>query len=134
MALYPAPRGCAGHRVWRLCGEPPSADYLRAFRRLNVLDSRTWNRGRARLEGQRKWRSLQDDNVVVFGRDALWALGLPRVEPLSEHGPTEWGVTWRYLPHPSGRCHWYSDALCWRMASTLLTELMEEGLRDVERN
>lgn len=125
--LYPCPPGCSGWRVWRMCGEPKKRDYLLAFDRRNLWLRKSWNLEKAMRRAPGMWREIQYRKVVVFGRETVKALGLPRTEPLEwQQAPNE--VEWCYMPHPSGRCHWYNDPLRLRMASVLLTDLMEEGL------
>lgn len=135
-ALYPAPEGCAGWRLWTmlsaeaLLAEPPlvitRVAYTRAFDRRNVLSAKMWSRRDARLGGQR----LMDEfsglgrRAVVLGVDTLVSLGLPR--------PRDWGrwteamaLEYCLLPHPSGRCREYNDPAMRALAGRTLLELYQ---------
>lgn len=122
--LDPLVPNTPGWVVWRLCGEPTYEEYRGAF------DRYTFNAYRL------NWHLFEARNVVVFGNTTCQALNLPRVklstEPMEPNELRWLGTTWYYLPFPSGRCHWYHDPLRWRLASALLKELMEQGLRYVE--
>jgi hypothetical protein len=39
------------------------------------------------------------------------------------------GVTYRQLPHPIGRSHWYRDPVCAELAALVLEEMYEEWRR-----
>lgn len=97
--------------------EVSQSEYLRAFRRQNVLDV-----GRSPREVV---RSIPEGSTVVvlgqgvrqFLRDAV---RLPRV---LIH-PVEFsGRTWRQIPHPSGLCRFYNDPVSREIVALLLEEL-----------
>jgi hypothetical protein len=125
-ALYPHPPGCTGHRILGLLQsrlpDVTRAQYLQAFDRRNLLSSRVWNRGQAMEAGLNFVREMRDTGatVVVLGAQTRDALRLRHelVLPIVEHG-----VTWRQLPHPSGRNLWYNDPECAALAAMLLEEL-----------
>jgi hypothetical protein len=136
-ALYPAPEGVTGHRMWtmltELCG-CRRQQYLDAFDRRNVLNSRVWDRRLARQEGPRLWRELAGRTVVLLGREVVAAVGLQQPMPLVWHGPDEWRTgaqpaRWCYMPHPSGLNLWYNNGVC-RVAAALRLEQLYEESRD----
>jgi hypothetical protein len=127
-ALFPYPPGCTGWRVLRLLQTRlPSVtrgQYLAAFDRRNLLDAKVWMADDAR-EAARHFLDLDvpllaGRTVLVFGAQPRRLLGLP---PLLVHPQELRGVTWRQLPHPSGRCRWYNDRRHAAAAALLLEEL-----------
>lgn len=128
-ALFPHPPGCTGWRIWQMlrdfAGEEVTrAQYLAAFDRRNLVDGKTWDRGRA-LAGVDKFVvDVRERVVVVFGEAPRVALRLPK---LLMHPQLIGDVTWRQLPHPSGRCRWYNDPNNRAAAGTLLAELYHGG-------
>jgi hypothetical protein len=121
--LYPAPPGCTGHRIWMMLNSKTGASksqYLRTFDRRNLVSGKTWSRGRAVEAGRVLIEELVGREVVVFGEEPRRALGLQK---LLIHPQVMFGVTWRQLPHPSGRCLWYNDPDCRALAAALLAEL-----------
>lgn len=135
-ALYPAPSGVTGHRIWRMLNEASDAgirDYLRVFDRRNVLNAIEWDKTAARAEGPRLWRQLGGRTVVLLGRDVLSSIGLQQTMPLEWHGPSPHKTgpqpaRWCYLPHPSGLNHWYNDPVKRWAAALRLESLYEEYL------
>ncbi len=124
-ALYPYPPGCTGWRIWDMISsklEISKSQYLRAFERVNMIDSRTWDKKRAKLRIPELVERFQDRTVVVFGAQPRSVLGLPEllIHPQMIHG-----VTWRQLPHPSGRNLWYNDQTNRELAACLLVEMYE---------
>jgi len=126
-ALYPHPPGCAGHRLWGMLNEAmPSGEqvsrsqYLRAFDRRNLVAGKTWSQAEARAGAGELTRELRGRVVVVLGQQPRQALGLPLhlIHPIVHEG-----VTWRQVPHPSGRNHYYNDATNRRVVGELLAEL-----------
>lgn len=122
-ALYPDPVGCTGHRIWRMLHARTQAsqeEYLEAFDRRNLLGTRTWCTDQARDAASHFIREACGRVVLVLGAEPRDALRLPRllVKPLVMHG-----VTWRQLPHPSGRNLWYNNPENRHVAELLLEEL-----------
>lgn len=124
-ALFPAPEGCTGHRIFMMLqSQNPGlsrADYLRVFDRRNLLQARAWDARAARGAAPALWAGLAGRRAVVLGSATRAALGLPRVPEVrwGEDG----GVWWCLLPHPSGRCLWYNDPAQRAVAALLLDEL-----------
>lgn len=129
-ALYPAPVNCTGWRLWRMLNARTGANrsqYLEAFDRLNILHARSWNTSQAREAAEAIIILLQGRTVVVLGAQPVAALRLPvlLVKPQEVHG-----VTWRQVPHPSGRNPWYNVPENRAMVELLLEELyMKEKSR-----
>jgi hypothetical protein len=92
-ALMPMPTGSAGWRLWKLSGMP-RPEYLRAFQRVNACDRPVIPPG---------------SRVVVLGREAWGALGLPFATPLCEVEVPVTRTRFTLVPHPSGRNLWYND-------------------------
>lgn len=128
-ALFPHPPGCTGWRIWQMlrdfCDEEVTrAQYIAAFDRRNLVDDKVWDRGKA-LDGvDRLIAAVRRRTVVVFGEAPRVALRLPK---LLMHPQIIDGVTWRQLPHPSGRCRWYNDPENRAVAGALLAELYHGG-------
>lgn len=127
-ALYPSPPGCTGHRIWKMLNARTGVDegeYLEAFERRNLLSSRSWNvrPSMATALADSMIPSLQGRTVVLLGQTVRAAFGVQRqlVHPVESRG-----VTWRQLPHPSGRCHWYNVKKNREVAELLLEELYLE--------
>lgn len=96
----------AGRRLFeiaRLHGGFSAEEYEREFSRRNVLDRRRWDAKKARGGAQRlRWLARRVGRVIVLGREAWAAIGLPRGLPFFTE-LEENGATWLLLPHPSGR-------------------------------
>lgn len=111
-ALWPHPNGCTGHRLWQMLNSADPAvtveRYLLAFDRRNLLDSRTWNAGRARMAAGRFLMGVDylGLEVLVLGDEVRRAFELPKkpLEPVQMYGATWWQV-----PHPSGLNHFYNS-------------------------
>lgn len=125
-ALYPSPVNCTGWRLWKMLhartGASPE-EYLETFERRNLLSARVWSRTQAR-EAAARFRLLEAELegrvVVVLGEEPRQLLGLPKQ---LVHPVVRYGVTYRQLPHPSGRCHWYNHPTQRAVAELLLEEL-----------
>lgn len=129
-ALFPAPAGCTGHRIYQLLrSKLPHLlrqDYLNGFERVNLVDSKLWSRRAAQQAAPGMVQRMAGRTVVTFGEEVRLALGLPK---LLLHPQQVHGVTWRQLPHPSGRNLWYNDEKNRDLAATLLAELYMDGQR-----
>jgi len=92
--------------------------FMAAFRRKNLLPGKEWDRRRARRSARRI--KLRGD-VVVLGKSVWAALGLPDAAFFStvESGD----ATFVLVPHPSGRCCLYNDAVARRATGRLLRRL-----------
>lgn len=122
-ALYPHPPGCTGWRLWDMLNSRTpltKLQYLRAFDRRNLVDGQTWKRQEARDRARTLAGELHGREVVVLGGEPRDVLGLPPqlIEPI-----VAMGVTWRQIPHPSGRNLWYNEAENRMLVAVLLEQL-----------
>jgi hypothetical protein len=122
-ALFPAPDGCTGHRIWRMLNERTGCtrgQYLAAFDRRNLVVG-DWSAQVARDSAAQLISGMERGRVVVvLGEGPRRALDLPRqlIRPVSRLG-----VVWRQIPHPSGRCRFYNDPVARAVVALLLEEL-----------
>lgn len=154
--LYPAPEGCTGHRLWQMLHARTGASrvqYLDSFERRNLVRGREWDRVAARARAYEVVQELRDSGrtVVLLGqsvREAFdyvlknngldtWAIpcGDPAgIPPVLVHPRVRAGVTWRQIPHPSGRNLWYNEEENRKIVELLMEELYVEykaGLQQV---
>ncbi len=128
LALAPDPPGCAGWRLWKMLHDHRGVEkkeYLARFDRRNLLPGREWDAEAACVSGRGLVATLADSRraIVVLGQEAWRALELGlKPKPASSRRVN--GCKWIFLPHPSGRCHYYNDALNRWTVAALLTELM----------
>lgn len=126
--LFPHPTGCTGWRVWQLLRLKDDTitrrQYLNGFERVNLVRGLVWDRTEADRAASNLPSLYSGRIIVVFGEECRRAIGLPKllVHPIEQHG-----VTWRQLPHPSGRCTWYNDEEARDLAASLLIELYRGG-------
>jgi hypothetical protein len=92
----------AGHRLWRLSGLSREA-YLEAFERVNLLDQREWCPVAAREAAQGFLLRTRGRRVIVLGKAAWVALGLPRDNPWLTTWHDSLGGSLTLIPHPSGK-------------------------------
>lgn len=127
-ALFPYPPGCTGYRIWRLLQtlrpDVMRSQYLSGFDRMNMIDGREWSDAEARRRVPEVLSRCRGRVVLVLGEGPRRALGLRKELILPQEHE---GATWRQLPHPSGRCHWYNDPECAALAASLLRDLYEMG-------
>lgn len=132
-ALFPYPPGCTGHRIFEMLStkipDIYRKDYLDGFERVNMLTG-SWSMRRARERAPELVERFRGRTVVVLGQAPRLALGLPEqlVHPLDRDG-----VSWRQLPHPSGRNRWYNDPKNREIAASLLAELFLRGQRETDK-
>lgn len=128
-ALYPHPPGCTGHRIFLMLSEAcpgvTRSQYMRAFDRRNVVSGATWSAVEARRGADALVQSLQGREAVVLGGAVRAVFGLPPtlIHPVALHG-----VTWRQIPHPSGRNLWYNDERNKQIVGQLLAELYRSSI------
>ena len=109
MALAPFPPGCAGWRMQRLSGLSPDEWMARVDRRnASDPDAVSFSPG---------------DVVLLLGEDVRAASDVP-VPRLLIHPQTIDGVTYRQVPHPSGRNRVYNDPVMrWLLEETVREHL-----------
>lgn len=134
-ALFPYPPGCTGYRLLKLLQrrlpDVGRREYLAAFDRRNLLSRVVWSRDDARVAARKFATNLEEHRgrtIVTLGHEVRSLMGLPDrlIEPIVDRLS---GVTWRQLPHPSGRNHWYNDETNADLAALLLEELYQEGAK-----
>lgn len=129
--LYPYPPQCTGWRILEMLKtrmpEVTRHQYLTGFERVNLVNSKTWDRAQAKTAAKRLPSLYQGRTILVLGGDVRDALELPEV---LIHPVRKDGCVWRQLPHPSGRNRWYNDPDCVALAATLLEELYLMGVKD----
>lgn len=132
-ALFPYPVGSTGWRIWQLLRIKDETitrgQYLEGFDRVDLVLGLEWSNDLALQRASRLPSLYAGRTIVVFGDACRRAIGLPKmlIHPVELHG-----VTWRQLPHPSGRCLWYNDIESKNLAASLLHELFLKGMTDGE--
>lgn len=120
--LYIRPLGCSGHRLSLLFGKTDE-EYLTAFDRRNLLTSMEDNPA----EAAERFKSTLEkgDQVVLLGEAVRRSLDLPK---MLIHPLTVDGITYRQIPHPSGRNRFYNDpALKFLVGDMLKSLISKEG-------
>lgn len=136
-ALFPHPRGCAGHRLWKMMMEVdknftrshyeripktnlfPVGPCPREFRSSNLRDA-----GRLLLVQKRD----SVDHVILLGnhvRDAVWrasSMNFNFDRPMTFIMILSADYAW--VPHPSGRNHYYNDVRRRRRVARFLLSLL----------
>ena len=128
-ALYPHPPGCTGFRLWRMLNARTGAsevEYLEAFDRMNLVSGAKWSQEAANVVASVLVEGLRGRVVLLLGVAVRRAFAVP---PLLVHPQELYGVTWRQLPHPSGRCRWYNDPENRKVAEVLMQDLYVNGGR-----
>ena len=136
--LYPAPEGCTGWRLWRMLNARTGASriqYLDTFERRNLVVGKEWDRLAARARAYEVVQELRDSGrtVVLLGQSVREAFhyvleewhGVPvgGLPALLIHPQQVEGVTWRQVPHPSGRNLWFNEPENRKVVELLLEEL-----------
>lgn len=146
-ALAPYPDRSSGHRLWRtmtdvdiscLSGAAFNASahqsvYMGAFRRLNLFSTTelTSNPHVRRSAALRLLHSLPADAVVLLlGAEVRQCVGsvLSRIiKPILIHPQVIDGITWRCLPHPSGRSTSYNHPVVRMLVGMVLADCLTEN-------
>jgi hypothetical protein len=105
-AFWPAPEGCAGHRLWLMATARTGIsqdDWLAMTDRRNLLVG-PWSKQEAVAAATALRPSLEGRTVLALGREVAWCLGMD-----CEFGDYQWDWRdWRSIPHPSGLNRWYN--------------------------
>lgn len=101
-ALYPAPDGCAGHRLCTLVLGMHRRAYLDTFERVNLCDGK-WSMPSARKRAQELW--VKPVKYILFGSKVARAWEVDPWEPFTVID----GGTTLLLPHPSGLCRLWNE-------------------------
>ena len=127
LALVPHPPNSAGHRLFLMLRKRVPCthiEYRDGFERRNLVSTTIWSQQTARRNAECMVGELQGRTVLLLGAAVRDAFGLP---PVLVKPVVQRGVTFRQLPHPSGRCRWYNNPRHRRVAEMLLEELYMEG-------
>lgn len=121
LALYPLPPNSAGGRLYQMLRDrtgASKAEYVSGFERVNLVIG-DWDARDARAAAEEFVLTHAGRRVIVLGSSVRTALRLPPVlvQPVLSRG-----VTFRQLPHPSGRCRWYNDPKNRAIAGMVLEE------------
>lgn len=111
-ALWPHPVGCSGWRLWKMLNDRTgmgSRQYIDGFDRRNI-------KTHPDVEFE------PGSTVVVLGEKVRKHLKLPKV---LIHPIVRDGVTFRQVPHPSGRTLFYNDPVCRELVAMLLEDLYD---------
>lgn len=126
-SLYPAPPGCAGHRLAKMLCDVSMIGrgaYIKGFDRRNLLVGQ-WVPAAAREAAVRfeveNAVYPQIGTVVLLGNEVRDAF---RHAPRLVHGYRRGGMTYRQVPHPSGRNPWYNDPDHRLVVGLMLEELL----------
>lgn len=111
------------------CPSVTKLNYLAAFDRINLLNSRVWDLQAAKIAAAELWPTLVGRTVVVLGGLTAKALGLRGDNIYWQESA---GVKFTLLPHPSGRCLWYNTRINRVCAGLLLEELYHSHLHPIE--
>lgn len=116
--LYIRPLGCSGHRLSLLVGDEER--YLKSFDRRNLLISMEDDPH----EAAKRFRSSLEpgDQVVLLGEAVRRSLELQK---MLIHPLTVDGITYRQIPHPSGRNRFYNDPALKFLVGDMLRSLIE---------
>jgi hypothetical protein len=123
-ALLPMPKNSAGWRLWKMHNDVSGvsrAEHWRGFEFVNACDARLWDPYAARKKMANLWNSWPGRRVILCGRSLLDTMWLHRPPALAWHRDD--GVTWCYIPHPSGLSREYNDD---RLRAAVGMRLMEE--------
>lgn len=107
-ALLPHPKNCAGWRLWKMINDVSGMtkeEYAAKFDRRNLVDELPIANGSV---------------VVLLGEEVRQAFGLKK---LLIHPQVKNKVTYRQVPHPSGRCLFYNDPVMRRLVGIMLEDL-----------
>lgn len=121
-ALFPLPKGSAGHRLATEIMGLSVRDYLRMFERVNLCDDQRWSMKKARKRsGELTDPLLGYTTIVLFGKKVCTAFNIafePFTEKLDPHGPNR--LLFLVLPHPSGRSQLWNGEGTYERARKLL--------------
>lgn len=117
-ALYPAPDGCAGHRLCCRVLDMRRHVYLETFGRVNLCDG-PWSIYEARDRAE-ELRQLGLRKIIVLGLKVATAFGV-KYRPFEQAGKSI-----LILPHPSGRCRTWIKPGAFRRAREAVAAFLPE--------
>lgn len=125
-ALYPAPEGCTGHRLYEMLTARTGCmriDYINTFDRRNLIQGpHGWDTNKAEEAAAALYAEFFGTGrvIVLLGEDVRRSFKMKK-ELL--HPIEDGGCTWRQVPHPSGRNPWYNHQENRNLVAVLLEEL-----------
>lgn len=150
-ALAPYPERSAGHRLWKTLQCVKSFDahtgwsgfkasydrpyYMEALDRRNLFVDRVPYEPERRKNIAAKMLKTfpQGVTVMLLGTEVLEAFSPILEEPLFKtliHPQVRNGVTWRLLPHPSGRSRFYNDPATKALVGMLLADVLTHAAQE----
>lgn len=122
-ALYPAPAGCAGHRLCTKVFDMDPRQYLVAFLRYNLCTGK-WRREEAERRAKGLILLYRENPKILLGAKVAAAFGY-NYQPFEVQlkGNIGLGCT-LILPHPSGRCRAWNDPKSYERARDALEEVL----------
>lgn len=130
-ALAPYPKGSSGRRLWKMMNKRTGItefQYMRKFQRVNLRDFGDFPTDAERVKHLK--RSFRPgDTVVLLGDELRKLMGLRK---MLIHPQVVEGVTYRQIPHPSGRNLFYNDPICKSLVGMLLEDLAYGETRKTE--
>ena len=152
-ALAPYPERSAGHRLWKTLHElnfmgGPVTDhrvikvsydrqaYMDAFDRVNLFEGTSYSRASTRkhVVGQKFIRTLpQGAIVLLLGMEVRECLNTALSRPLKKipfHPQVIDGITWRCVPHPSGRSPVYNDPIMRLVVGITLADCLVQAAEE----
>lgn len=98
-------------------------EYTNGFKRLNLTIFPQKKSDDLVAKARKLHESFPPGSVVILlGREVQKAFAIPRV--LIHPQVRGNGVTYRQIPHPSGRCHFYNDPVNRSLVAMMLKELL----------
>lgn len=124
--LWAGKAGSTGRRIAMLCNLEVE-DYHRTFLRFNILPVSSGGTFRVskytkQMGRHLKLQFLPDDMVICLGKDVVECIGVELEEPFVMY-PTDSGIFYGYIPHPSGANRWYNEKENWQQAQDFMTAL-----------
>lgn len=132
--LAPYPDNSSGWRLWKMIDDRvgiSKRDYMKVFARHNLLHSRTWDKRKVKDAAfAATFFTKPGVTVVLLGDDVRRAMNLfngGKIQKILIHPQVVNGVTYRCVPHPSGRNLFYNDPIQRELVAMLLVDLYKQG-------
>lgn len=123
-ALYPAPDGCAGHRLATKVLGLSRAQYLERYDRANLVADGRWSVPAARVAAA-AIRASGRERLVLLGRRVAKAFGVD-APPFTVVRLFRGGSRAAVIPHPSGLCRAWNEPGAFERARAVVAELEAE--------
>lgn len=124
--LWAGKAGSTGRRLAMLCNLEVE-QYHKEFLRFNILPVSSGIPFRVtkytkEMGRYLKTQFLPEDLVICLGLDVAECIGVELEEPFVMY-PTDSGIFYGYIPHPSGLNRWYNERENWQKAQDFMTAL-----------